>query len=276
MNELTERQHEIIVVSLMGDGCIELNRTPTSNRFFSKIQSVTDIEDVDKKDYMDWHFSELNDLSKSGTKLRKNKGAWKGKDRYVFRTRSLPVFTELEKQWYVNRVKIVPRNLKLTGLSLCIWFMDDGSNSLKSRKLKIATQSFTREENEFLRDRLLFDFGISSAIDIRKNVKGSKKQELCGIRILAKSYHDFINIIKPFCQWSCFRYKFAYRKKITPRRNSKLTEAEVLEIIKQYKVGDQTQQKIAEQFGVNRTQVSRIVNGKRWKHLQENRCQELN
>jgi predicted XRE-type DNA-binding protein len=50
--------------------------------------------------------------------------------------------------------------------------------------------------------------------------------------------------------------------------NSKLTADQVSEIRRLYADG-LTQQAIADRFGIGQQQVSRVVNGKRWTHLQE-------
>ena len=50
--------------------------------------------------------------------------------------------------------------------------------------------------------------------------------------------------------------------------NSKLTEKKVRRIKEKYRRGDVTQAKLAEEFGVGEMQVSRIISGKRWAHLQ--------
>lgn len=51
--------------------------------------------------------------------------------------------------------------------------------------------------------------------------------------------------------------------------NHKLMEKDVLEIIELYSTGRYTQKVLGRRFGVLRTQISRIVNHKRWKHLGE-------
>lgn len=51
---------------------------------------------------------------------------------------------------------------------------------------------------------------------------------------------------------------------------SKLTEQDVRMIIYMYKTGEFIQQEIADIYNVTRTQVSRIVNKKLWKHIWRN------
>jgi hypothetical protein len=49
---------------------------------------------------------------------------------------------------------------------------------------------------------------------------------------------------------------------------AKLTEAQVLQILKKYRTGSFTLQELGDIYGVCVMQVSRIVRGKRWAHLQ--------
>lgn len=48
----------------------------------------------------------------------------------------------------------------------------------------------------------------------------------------------------------------------------KIGEAEALEIIRSYRCGESLQAELARKFGITKQQVSRIVRGERWSHLQ--------
>lgn len=48
-----------------------------------------------------------------------------------------------------------------------------------------------------------------------------------------------------------------------------LSEEDVLKIIEMYKTGLYKQRTLGRKFGVNASQISRIVNGRRWGHLSE-------
>jgi group I intron endonuclease len=49
--------------------------------------------------------------------------------------------------------------------------------------------------------------------------------------------------------------------------NSKLTEAQVLEIINKYATGNFTYKDLSKEYGMSPQQLNRIVLGKQWKHL---------
>jgi len=76
-------------------------------------------------------------------------------------------FTIFWHKWYTNRVKHIPDDIKITPLSLAIWFADDGSISkIGPRQLgiKFATHSFN--ENEVIRLQTLINALTGSCVKI--------------------------------------------------------------------------------------------------------------
>ena len=137
MNNL---QTEILIGSLLGDGTLrKKNRGFKDNCTFVKNQCKKDKDGNDKIDYMKWHFDSFSPYSSSIGIVKKRKA----QNQYEFRTGANVVFTELEKKWYIpsdkKRIKIIPSDVKLTPLSLCVWFMDDGSRS-RARQTQTPTQ----------------------------------------------------------------------------------------------------------------------------------------
>ncbi len=59
----------------------------------------------------------------------------------------------------------------------------------------------------------------------------------------------------------------SHRKRKGKITNSKLTEADVLELKKMVKSGDYKLYKVAEHFGITHTQLNRIRNGLNWAHV---------
>ncbi len=89
-------------------------------------------------------------------------------------------------------VKIVPTNIKdyLTPLALAIWFMNDGSKS--NNTIRIATNSFSYEENLFL------CYVLKEKYNINASVQSSGKNKGFILYISTKSVVDFIRIVKPY------------------------------------------------------------------------------
>jgi len=271
---LTQRQTEIINGSLLGDGSIWTNFVQEKCKF-TVPQSKLDHCGVDKNSYFLWWMSEFSDFGCSVYS-----GAYKCQlskedklfHRYVFCTKANLIWNDFETKWYkpiehkyYRRKKIIPPDLILTPLALCVWFMEDGSNNPKDGNLVLETQGFTKEEVDFLIHRLDVDLGIES------HKKKTKKLDQFRIYVGIKSYHKFLDVIRPHVAWDCFKYKLEDTYSKLPHRGedhslSKLTDEIVIEMLRLRKEGISVEE-IGELFNVSIATVSGVTSGKRWKHL---------
>lgn len=268
-------QYDVIAGSLLGDGTIRrTRRVRKSNTYFDycfiKNQAKKDCRGFDKRSYLEFHLNYLLDFQPSIGCVKKKDG----QDQYELRTRKSDFFEKLESEWYVDRIKVLPTKMNLTPLAVCIWFMDDGINYPEKRQAEFCTQSFTFEENERLVAELS-TFGISSKIQ--------SFQGKYNIYIGPETYLQLINLIKPFCVWDCFHHKHDlsdYKPQVYARGeingHAKLNQEMILEI-KSLRQSGVSQTAIAKKFGVYQSCISRILNVKRWKHLQGGvNCPALN
>lgn len=207
---ITQRQNEIAIGTMLGDGSICKNFINNGNGQLSLGQSKLDHIGDDKISYMEWFANEFYNL---GGKIRFRKGGLdkfddriiKRQDGYEFTTSANKIWTEMEKEWYIPRFdhlyfkrrKIVP-SIKLTPLTLCIWYMDDGSCNLKNSSSYFHTNGFIKDEVYFLIELLNKDLGIKSTA-----IKGKIENQF-EIRIPTNQFSNFIEIIKPYINWSCF------------------------------------------------------------------------
>ena len=109
-----------------------------------------------------------------------------GRVGYRFFTRNLPDLTVIHDRFYPKGIKIIPRYLNLTPLSLAVWFMDDGSKSynsvyFNSQKLDSISQ--------FNLMKSLSKLGIKSTLNIDKIYYR--------IRVRTSSAQQLVNIIMP-------------------------------------------------------------------------------
>lgn len=277
----SQRQNEIIVGSLLGDGCIVKKSCNQHSQYGLTInQSTEDNSGVNKRDYIEFFGQEFAvcgySIKERTTKPRgllKRVGKKDEYYTYVFRTKYNRCWQDIEQQWYVPRTdhhffkrrKIVPVDIVLTPLTTCIWYMDDGCNCSKDANITMSTNGFSKDEVEFLIERLRIDLNIASNL-----TKDGNNQPR--IYIGRKSYFNFIDTIKPHVQWNCFKYKIdtsLYNKK--PKRgethfNAKLTEDQVREIFKLNEDG-MSQREIAEKFSVCSTLIPHILSGRLWGHI---------
>lgn len=180
---LSEEQKQIIVGCLLGDGTMRI-----------KTNALLEINHCYKqKELVDWIYLKLKKFVGTKPKIHKNNGK---RIAYRFTTRSMSIFNEFYRKFYVANKKIIPRTLILTRLTMALWFMDDGSKSRSS--IYLNTQQFFQEEQELLQKFLKEKWEIETTLNIDKIYKR--------IRIRVSSVKKFVSLIKPHLLKS-FYYK---------------------------------------------------------------------
>lgn len=193
---LSDVQMQVIIGSLLGDGCLEkVCKIGRNSRF-------TEGHGLLQKEWLQWKQNILGDWVSNFTYL-------KSKDRESYRLKTIvhPKFNDLENQWYqrdefgnyilkkvskrFHRIKIVPKNLTLTPLSLAVWYLDDGYNQINHSGCIISTLGFVLSEIEFLIDKIK-SFNIENCHPLKQDKQGQGYV----IRIGKSSYNDFIELIK--------------------------------------------------------------------------------
>lgn len=215
---MTKDQRSVIIGSLLGDG--HISPILYRNTYFSKKQTRR------RREYLEWHFKMLSPYSSRLFDVQQPLGD-KVFELSIFRTHFDPVFTKLRKVWYPDWEKRLPVRLKLDGLSIAIWYCDDGYNDVSRRTVKFAAQSFTMKECQRL-SRELGKFGIEANV--------TKNRE---IRIRTSSYLRFVKLVTPYVRrWSCFKYKIDLSSYRSPIKTD-LSAAEKKEICARYLKGEQ-------------------------------------
>ena len=132
-------------------------------------------------------------------KIKKCKMYYKNKDYffYEYTSRDYPELLPIRKQWYPNGKKIIPRNIKITPLTLRQHYIGDGTLSKKDNGITLYTNNFSIENVEWL---------IIQMIKLGFKVK----RQLCNnaIRIMVSSVNDFLAYIGE-CPVKCYQYKWA-------------------------------------------------------------------
>lgn len=238
-SEFSLTQQEIILGSLLGDGSISKQRTPTSSCSFCKPQATA------HRAYLEWHFEQLQPHSSSINDYD-NWAEGKKYHKTVFLTKTHPWFVELRNKWYPEGEKIVPKDLELTPLMVAIWFFDDGSNVVGVRQARFATNGFTRPDCDFLIEKL-------SKLSVKANL--TKEGQL---NVLAESYSTLVDLVKPYMLWDCFQHKIDYRDpEFTP-----VSDAEASRMLELRDKG-QGLKEIAENTGRSISAISAAIKKKR-------------
>jgi len=136
---LSDRCKEIILGSLLGDGSLNIQK-PYKNARFSFRHSIN------QKDYFLWKVNEMKEISSENCIWEQDNGRGKHKIRYQsLATESL---TELYKLTHPHGKFEIRRkwlNL-LTPLSLCVWWLDDGSLVSDCRQGVFCTDDFEYDQ----------------------------------------------------------------------------------------------------------------------------------
>lgn len=191
---LSRLQREIIIGSILGDGCIEFNGFHGSRLQIKQAKRY--------KDYVFWLFKKLDNLCKSIPKQRMDTAQW------YFSTRHLNELTNLRKLFYPKNKKEIPKNISnlLTScLSLAIWYMDDGRLDYRPKDhyaFILSTDAFSDRDVNRLRKVLNDNFGIISTVQ-HSLCRGKKYPKL----YIGKNGRDrFLEKIKPYIL-NCFSHK---------------------------------------------------------------------
>ncbi|MCX6703289.1 MAG: hypothetical protein NTV02_01185 [Candidatus Zambryskibacteria bacterium] len=182
---LTQLQKSFVIGTLLGDGYIRQAKG-RKNAFLEVNHSIT------QKEYVEWKYSILKNLTRSGPKSRNGNGT---RIAYRFFTRQHPEFTKIMDLFYKDRKKCIP-NLKLDPLMVAVWFMDDGSRCNKEN-VYLNTQQFAKEDQYKLLESLK-EIGLEGTLN--------KDKEYYRIRIKTSSIPKLFGIIKEFIIPS-MRYK---------------------------------------------------------------------
>ena len=150
VGSLTEEQKSILIGTLLGDGTMRIKKNAHLEINHSFAQ----------KALVDWIFSKFSSLVTTKPKWRKGNG---NREAYRFATQKLSILTPFYNLFYREGKKVISDDLKLSPLSLAVWFMDDGSKSRSS--IYLNTQQFTKDEQLKLIDLLRNQFDIDSTLN---------------------------------------------------------------------------------------------------------------
>ena len=198
----TKMFNGILVGFLLGDGWLE-KHGKGARLGISLIEKFKDVAEWYKKTFFLLGYVALDTLPDKPL-VRSNRPT--AKPYYQIRSFTFHSLLPFYNVWYVNGVKVLPLDIDkyLTPLSLAIWVMGDGSGMVDGG-FRLASHSFTKEENLLLCDLLDKIFGLKATIQN----EGSKGQTY--IRIWKRSAVSLKTIVSPYLKESCL-YKFRHVK----------------------------------------------------------------
>jgi hypothetical protein len=176
---LSNYQKDIVIGSILGDGCLCGNWSRTNCRL--KIS-----HSAKQQDYVLWKYDILKKWFLTEPRIYKKTKS------ISIRTISHPELTGFYKIFYGNNTKIIPMNIAtlLNPLVVAVWFMDDGNIRKFKNKIYgyyINTQSFSLIDNQKLVKVFWDNFGINCLI-----IKNKGKHRL----YIGRDRNKFRNLIE--------------------------------------------------------------------------------
>ncbi len=155
---LDEYQKAVITGSILGDAYLEANWSKTNYRLGIR-------HSKDQEAYVGWLYGVLKPLVLTPPQhYDRTRSVW-------FRTISHPELSELQKVFYREGKKVIPKTITQylsNPVTIAVWFMDDGN--VVSRKGKtcgyhLNTQSFSEKENQLLAEAMNALYGIRCTLE---------------------------------------------------------------------------------------------------------------
>lgn len=194
--KITNRQHAIIVGTLIGDGCLERN---------GKYVRLRIDHSTKQKEYLLWKYNELKTLVPSKPIIINSYHQKEQKEykRLHFATYSLDLFECYWKTLYTNNRKTINNSIYTwlkDPLSLAVWYMDDGYKRNDCNALRISTDAFSLSEQKVLQNLLKENFNIIVTLH--------RKGKWWNLYIPQKEAYKFVELIFPYIIPS-LKYKIA-------------------------------------------------------------------
>lgn len=182
---LSERCEEIILGTVLGDGCLERNGSNVRLRIDHAYS---------QKEWVEWKFRELDELGPLRPRRieRLDDRTARTHVNYRFTTRTTPALNGIHDFFYNGRVKWVPPeicNRLVSPLSLAVWYMDDGGRRGDCRSGYLNTNAYSSEDVEVLKLCLRRNFDIES---VTHYAAGKPR-----IYIPASQFAHFCDVVRP-------------------------------------------------------------------------------
>lgn len=164
--ELPHDTEQVLIGSLLGDGCLRLNKKAGCvNAHYYEGRSAKNEE------YAHWKANFLMSLGVKCTKRRRFYRYLRGHRTILeIRSRSLPILTDYHRIFYPKGRKVVPPDAleNLEELGIATWHCDDGSYAYSyssQRTICWCTQAFSHNENLIIKNWFSRRWGINPKIN---------------------------------------------------------------------------------------------------------------
>ncbi len=194
---LSDQCKEIIFGSLLGDGSLKIHKPYTNARFSFR-------HSVQQREYFFWKVSQLKEISSESCWWEQEKNGLGGK-MLRYQSEAAEMLTAFYRATHEKNRLVIRRKWlnQLTARSLAVWWLDDGSLIVNSRRGVLCTDPFSYEEQKLLARYLQVVWGIKVSIGkITRVHNGAIRQYY---RLWVRSSEELkklLRIILPYVQVS--------------------------------------------------------------------------
>ncbi len=186
MKMLSPEQEEVLLGTMLGDGCLEKNGR------YARLR-IDHCEE--QKHFVEWKYKIFRNLVSKKPRQVECFDTRTKKTYYHrrFATLSLEVFEFYRKMFYDGTRKQVPFDLSSllkSFRSLAVWYMDDGYRRSDCRALYLCTSSFTLDEQYLLKTCLASNFNVNTRI----HWAGGNAR----LYVPAKEAEHFCEMVRPY------------------------------------------------------------------------------
>jgi len=244
---LSDQCKAIILGSVLGDGSLKIY-PPYKNARFSFRHSIH------QKEYFFWKVEQLKEISgKSDHWLQKADGY--GGEKLRYQSLAIESLSDLYRVTHDGgRLTIRRRWLnQLTPLSLAIWWLDDGSLIVNSRRGVFCTDPFALEEQKLLQRYLQVVWNVRVSIAKTFRIHGGERREYYRLWLRSsEELQKFLRIILPHIKVASMLPKVLLLYKDCELQQRWISEVSILTGFSQQIVENYVQEK-----------------KKKWKHFRE-------
>jgi hypothetical protein len=204
MVSLSDSTKAIILGSLLGDGSLKIHSQYVNARFSFR-------HSIKQKEYFFWKANMLKEISGEKHFWQQPPDGLSKVDKLRYQSLALPSLSELYQLTHKGKSFEVRRKWlnEMTGLSLAIWWLDDGSIISNQRKGVICTDGFTEQEVRLISQYLKVVWHINAPVGAvsRLSANGQRRQVF---RIWFRSTEElkkFLKIVAPYVEITSMLYK---------------------------------------------------------------------
>ncbi len=183
---LSQRCKDIVVGTILGDGCLERNGRNVRLRIDHGAKQAQ---------YVEWKRQELSELNPSTPKVVRRRDLRTGQlhVNYRFATSTMEALNDFHTLFYPAReAKRIPpsiNDLLTSEISFAVWYMDDGGRRNDCRSGYLNTNAYTVDDVDLLRECLYERIGIATT----KHFAAGKPR----IYIPKSQFATFCDFIRP-------------------------------------------------------------------------------